>query len=206
MRHSRDILDDERVQCFLHQSPDQGLATNGLLQQFAPREDVALLPGAFNPLHPGHRRMSEIAAEILGTDVWFELSMENVDKAPLLPSEAIQRLRQFEHRDRIRLTNAATFAQKAKLVPDTCFVVGADTIARIADLRYYGGDIENRDRTIEVIMDHQCSFLVFGRLVGERFKSLHQLDLPRHLIEICQSVDEAVFRDDISSSELRQCE
>ena len=43
----------------------------------------AIFPGAFNPLHQGHLRMSEIAAKRLGVPVEFELSIENVDKPPL---------------------------------------------------------------------------------------------------------------------------
>lgn len=79
------IIDEKMIQVILDEYPEPVLTANGLLRQVAPREGVALLPGTFNPLHSGHRRMAEMAAEILRTDVWYELSIENVDKRRLPP-------------------------------------------------------------------------------------------------------------------------
>ncbi|HND56251.1 MAG TPA: hypothetical protein PLV92_27730, partial [Pirellulaceae bacterium] len=42
-----------------------------------------VFPGAFNPLHDGHRHMAKWASDHLGQPVAFELSIENVDKPPL---------------------------------------------------------------------------------------------------------------------------
>ncbi|MBN1393494.1 MAG: CinA family protein, partial [Pirellulales bacterium] len=41
-----------------------------------------VFPGAFNPLHSGHRRMFQIAGERLGRHGILELSIINVDKPP----------------------------------------------------------------------------------------------------------------------------
>ena len=55
----------------------------------------AILPGAFNPLHDGHRRMRADAERRLGMAVGFELCTANVDKPPLDFFEVQSRLRQF---------------------------------------------------------------------------------------------------------------
>ena len=46
-------------------------------------ENSSIFPGAFNPLHDGHREMVNIAREILGQSVTLELSIKNVDKPSL---------------------------------------------------------------------------------------------------------------------------
>ncbi len=43
---------------------------------------------AFHPLHDGHRKMAQVAADILNTDVEFELSVRNVDKPALTETVA----------------------------------------------------------------------------------------------------------------------
>ena len=56
----------------------------------------AIFPGAFHPLHAGHRRMAQIAREWLGMPVQFELSVFNVDKPPLNYWEISDRVQQFD--------------------------------------------------------------------------------------------------------------
>ena len=54
-----------------------------------------LLAGSFDPLHRGHEKLAEAAANILDAEVAFELSVENVDKPPLDESEVRTRTAQF---------------------------------------------------------------------------------------------------------------
>ncbi|OAI47992.1 hypothetical protein AYO44_08020, partial [Planctomycetaceae bacterium SCGC AG-212-F19] len=104
--------------------------TDGQLRRDAPPPAV-LLPGSFNPLHPGHCLLAEVAARMTGKPVAFELSGNNVDMPPLTAEEIRQRLRQFAWQAPVWLTRAPTFAEKAALFPGVLFVVGADTAARI---------------------------------------------------------------------------
>ena len=48
------------------------------------------------------------------------------------------------------------------------------------------------------------SFLVFGRLVGDQFTTLDEVDIPDSLRDLCTQVDEARFREDVSSTALRE--
>jgi nicotinic acid mononucleotide adenylyltransferase len=163
-----------------------------------------VFPGAFQPRHDGHRTMAQLASQILGQPVAHEISIENVDKPPLDFTSMRRRADQFNDDQRLWLTRAATFAEKAELFPGATFIVGADTISRIADSKYYGGDPQVRDAAVRSIVDHGCRFLVFGRRRGETFETLGDMELPEPLRSACQAVSESAFRSDVSSTELRR--
>jgi len=171
-----------------------------------PRDETAapraIFPGAFNPIHSGHRRMAALAAEKLGCPVTFELSITNVDKPPLDFIEIADRVQQFSG-DRLLLTRAPRFTDKARLAPGCTFVVGVDTIRRIGDPKYYAGSTTERDAAIAALAAAGCRFLVFGRSTQGTFELLSQANIPASLRSICNEVPESEFREDISSTELR---
>lgn len=164
-----------------------------------------VFPGAFNPPHLGHLRMAALAERRLGTPLTWELSIVNVDKPPLDFIEIrtrIHALRAEDHERPIALTSAPTFREKAALFPGATFVVGADTVLRVGDLRYYG-DAAARDRAVAEIAALSCRFLVFGRQSSAGFQTLGDLGLPRELRALCDEVPAADFREDVSSTQLR---
>ena len=169
--------------------------------QSAPR---ALFSGAFNPLHVGHQRMMAVAASALGTDVDFEISILNVDKPPLDYLEIGRRIDQFGADQRVWLSRTPTFVQKSKQFRGATFVVGIDTLRRIAAPRYYGGSQAECDKAIDTIAGRGCRFLVFGRSIGGSFIRLGDLGLPPALASICREVPESQFREDVSSTEIRR--
>ena len=163
----------------------------------------AVLPGAFNPLHHGHRGMRAHATARLGRAVAYELCIANVDKPALDYLEINARLAQFQP-DEVVVSNAPTFVEKAwALGGPVTFVVGADTIIRIAEPRYYGGHA-SRDAALAELEDAGCAFLVYGRVDDDgAFKTLADSSLPPALAALCEGVGEAEFRSDASSTALR---
>ena len=153
----------------------------------------AVFPGAFNPLHDGHREMAAVAAKLLETTVDFELSIQNVDKPEIPPGEVVRRAHQFADRQVLWMTRAATFAEKAAVFPQAVFVIGADTASRLANLWYYDGDLAARDTALAKIRSHDCRFLVFGRLVKNVYQSLGDLGLPDDWRALCQGGSEETF-------------
>ncbi len=164
---------------------------------------LVVFPGAFAPVHEGHRQIARLAHRRLGHDAFFELSITNVDKPPLDHAILEARLRDLAGQP-VVVTAAATFAEKARLFPGTTFVVGADTILRLADPCYCDHDPHEFTRQLNVIRSHQCRFLVFGRRVEGEFRTLPDMELPEPLRSISDFVSGEEFRVDISSSALRR--
>lgn len=167
---------------------------------------VGVFPGAFNPFHRGHREMASIARERLGGTIAIELSLLNVEKASITCDDANKQIRQIrsECDSPIIITTAPDFLSKSKLFPACAFVVGVDTILRVGDPRFYQFNEKLRDRSIEAIAAAGCRFLVFGRMVADRFLNGRTSQLPASLRSICEFVSEESFRVDISSTQLRR--
>ena len=98
----------------------------------------ALLPGSFNPMHAGHTELAQVAGDVLGAPVAYELSVSNVDKPPLAAGEVHRRLDQFQGVGTVVLTRAETFIKKSALFPGCGFAIGWDTVTRLIQPRYYG--------------------------------------------------------------------
>ena len=161
--------------------------------------------------------MAEIAATRLGRPVDWEISAANVDKPALSADELQPRIKQLARillkskapAVTIWITMAPTFAEKADIFHGATFIVGADTIRRIADLRYYDHDPKKMSVGIRRLVESGSRFLVFGRIDQtpqsqvREFQSLDGIVLPEELRAICDSVDESEFREDIASRDLR---
>ena len=165
-----------------------------------PHDGGLLLSGSFNPLHEGHARMLEVAEQVTGRQGAYELSMLNPDKPSLDYHEVGTRLAQFD--EPVWLTRLPTFAQKAAHFPGTVFAVGIDTITRIDAVRYYT-DERGRDLAMADLARHGCEFLVFGRVDAGQFVQLDDLELSPTLRAMCKAVPAEMFREDISSTQLR---
>ena len=69
------------------------------------------------------------------------MSRQNVDKPALTDDEISRRIAQFHGRAGLWITHSSRFFEKAADFPGATFVVGADTAARLVDVRYYEGDV-----------------------------------------------------------------
>ena len=162
----------------------------------------ALLPGSFRPLHDGHRQLAHTAARRLGCEVHFELSFTNVDKPDLTEDELTRRLGQFVGLAPVWVTRAAAFEKKADLFPGAVFVLGHDTALRLIDPKYYGGETA-RDAALRKLLDRGCRVLVGGRMDEAGMFRVWD-DLRPTFRDLFETIPEADFRADISSTELRK--
>ncbi len=163
-----------------------------------------VFPGAFNPLHQGHRQMIEVARSLVPGPVLLEISAFNVDKPPLDYLEMRARAAGVAGEFPLTFTNAATFVEKSALFNGAIFMVGSDTLERIGEPRYYQNSVPLRDLALSRLAASDIQFLVFGRKTADRFIGLDEIEIPPVLRRLCQGVPEARFRVDISSSALRQ--
>jgi Cytidylyltransferase-like len=164
---------------------------------------AGLLCGAFNPLHDGHRELRTVAERLLAGTVGYELSAHNVDKPSLPHGEMLARCRQFE-KAVLAITAAPTFVQKASLLPETTFVVGIDTAVRIIDPRFYEASTAQMHNALSTIRDQSCRFLVAGRVIGGKFATLSDIELPAAFADLFVEIAETDFRSDLSSTGLRR--
>lgn len=167
-----------------------------------PPEPRVLFPGSFNPVHAGHRAMAAIAEQMLGAPCHFEISIDNVEKPTLDYLQIAQRRGGLPETAPVWLTRAVTFVRKAMLFPGVTFVVGIDTLVRIGEERFYGSAAE-RDAAIEQIAALGCRFLVFGRTLDGQFQTVDDVSIPTSLAALCRQVPAEVFREDLSSTDLR---
>lgn len=196
----RVVQQSESAPVYISNSPDESEPSSDLL-----------FPGAFNPMHDGHREMAKMASTLGDQAVVLEVSIENVDKPTLSQTDCICRILPLLFEFPVLLTAAATFVEKS-YKEDITFVVGADTIARIGEERYYNDEF-TVDDAISVFSAKSIRFVVFGREMSDsqhtgaeingHFQSLDSLGLPSKLTELCHSVDESSFRSDLSSRDLR---
>jgi hypothetical protein len=198
-------LSDDLFSAFLR-GEEQAVCVemDGRVRVQGPRP-AALLPGSFNPLHEGHRKLAELARQLVGGPAAFEMTVINADKPPLPEEEVRRRLAQFTWQAPLWLTRVPTFAEKARLFPGVVFVVGADTAARIVQPRFYGDSVERQNQALASIRDAGCRFLVAGRVDDQdRFTCLEDLNIPAEFRDLFSAIPEDRFRIDLSSTLLRQ--
>jgi hypothetical protein len=145
--------------------------------------------------------MAEYGAKITGKPTLLELSVSNVDKPQLDYISIKERLDSIAAANAsyiagTQLTAAPLFAMKARLFPGRTFLVGMDTINRIADPKYYttpfafAGAVETFDECF-------TKFLVFNRLGVEP-----AFDLLKDFVTIAP--DTEFTSTGLSSTQIRQ--
>lgn len=169
-------------------------------------ERKIILPGSFNPLHEGHIRLLEVASSLVENGYpCFEISAINADKPPLTISQIKERVKQFEKvGNTVIISNQPFFYKKAELFPGSALVVGADTVVRLLNPKYYDGSYDKMIQTLLQCKNTGCLFIVGGRNVDGVFKVLEDIGIPDVLKDMFISIPADKFRMDISSTEIRK--
>ncbi|KAG2501910.1 hypothetical protein HYH03_000408 [Edaphochlamys debaryana] len=182
----------------------------------APRKGRVYLPGSFNPLHIGHRKLLQAAVAAVRKEEGdhiegaFEITIENPDKGLLEEGEVRRRVAQFVDLGLpVVVTRCPLFTLKAGLLPRSYFVVGYDTAVRLVLPKYYKDSYTQMLLDFEGLRQAGCSFVVAGRkdAASGSFLSLADVDMPPELADLFPpslALSEESFRLDISSTELRQ--
>ena len=97
----------------------------------------AIISGSFNPLHKGHIELYKFSKTLFSSDVFFEISIPNVDKSNLLEKDLNLRVSQFKNNYPLLITNSSKFHMKSELFKETNFIIGIDTAMRLFDKKYY---------------------------------------------------------------------
>ena len=162
-----------------------------------------IFPGSFNPFHSGHNSMSELAEKKTGLGLAYEICIQNADKPPLSYHEIEKTINQFNHGHEWVLTKAGKFTDKAALFPNSVFIIGADTLTRILDEKFY---LNRQDmlNQLDLFNSHNINFLVFGRKIKNNFIDLDSVTIPEHIDKRFSGFGEEIFRDDISSTLIRK--
>ena len=164
---------------------------------------VAVLSGAFNPLHLGHIELARAANAHLCRSVVFELPVLNADKGTLSHTEICRRTAQFHPPWHLELTRQPLFTQKAILFKDSVFVVGYDTALRLMQSRYYEDNENKMHSALATIEEAGCRFLVAGRHWQGRFRTSTDISIPARFSALFEELPESNFRLDTSSTEAR---
>ncbi|RLN53070.1 hypothetical protein BBJ29_002062 [Phytophthora kernoviae] len=179
--------------------------------------------GSFNPLHMGHVELAQVAQQLMRSrtgiemPLAFELAVANADKGAIESSMISARVAQFSRDNSLGLgvwpvlvTNATLFGQKAEILPGCTFIIGADTAIRIVDKKYYDMDEHKMVLALDRIARNGCCFVVAGRFDGKtekRFVTAEEVleqFVPAEFRHLFILLPEAKFRNDMSSTEIRQ--
>ena len=174
--------------------------TSAKFEEIPERHSNYVFPGSFNPIHSQHIEMFKKVRKLTGEYPILEMCLRNVDK-PFLDYQTIDErtsgilnseIGPFV--DDIWYTTTPKFVEKAEAFPGKTFVIGFDTLLRLADLKYCGGKQKLYDKEIAKIKANDCRFLVFHRIIDGVCSTKKDFKkLPKNLRKLVTLVSENEF-------------
>jgi len=140
----------------------------------------------------------------------LEIAVRNVDKPPVDYIDLHDRITSIAQAPGMAgvpvwLTRFPRFADKSDFFRGVTFVVGTDTLKRIATGLYYQDAIASTQAAVERLTGNGCRFLCYARRNADgELETAETLDLPDSLRQIVDFVPASEFCDDISSTQLRK--
>lgn len=191
------------------------LHRDGSVSQTLSPEIRGIFPGSFAPIHEGHCQMVDFARRRLGGEIALELSILNADKPPLDYVSIQERLARIFSEPKftgntVLLTGLPFFELKSQHFSNQTFLVGMDTLERIGNPKYHSGEAFLLEKSLTNLQKHGTRFLVFGRqksLDGKKtFETFRPSAFPPLLSRLCAGINADEFRNDLSSTEIREKE
>lgn len=163
----------------------------------------ALMPGAFNPPHPGHLGMADEVEAHHHLPVAFYVTAKAPHKAELTVQELLQRAKLLRGHDAFFTRGEALYIEKARRFPGRPIVMGTDALARMLDPSW-GPDVRAMLFEFAALGTH---FLVSPRPVNGRMLALDDaLDSGNVDCELRGMFTELAPGPDVSSTALRMAE
>lgn len=160
-----------------------------------------LYPGSYNPLHYGHLKAARAVEKMSGKRVVYHVTADHPAKGTLSVEEIDRRLRQFSGIGPVLLTKGdSLYVQKARQFPGFGFIVGADAVLGLCDLKYYGGDRQAMYAALTELIELGTRFYVVGRMVNGHYMEATEAPIPPEFRHLCIPVP---GRWDVASSQLR---
>ncbi|CAB9497406.1 expressed unknown protein [Seminavis robusta] len=161
-------------------------------------DNCLIMPGSFNPPHPGHVGLARAAIAKMSTGdessssvpLVFELSITNADKPAMEADEVARRVSLFRdvmpdgQQWGILLTSAPLFSDKIRALQQYytptdasnkwSFVIGTDTMVRVLNSKYYNDSYE---QMLQAQRSMGAGFVVGGRLNQDKQKQQQQTNI-----------------------------
>jgi len=105
-----------------------------------PPDKMVLMPGSYNPPHPGHIGLSKVVAGKSKLPCIFHVTSDGPHKKALTLQDLLKRSRMLRGHDRLFTRGDALYLDKARRFPGTPIAMGSDSLQRMLDPKW-GQDV-----------------------------------------------------------------
>lgn len=125
--------------------------------------DWAIFPGAFNPVHFGHKNLvKEVVEKTHCNGVLYTISINSPHKPKLLVGDILRRSKLLEGVHRL-FDNEPLYLDKVKNWPTKYFIIGSDALERLLDPKWG----PNTEEVLEGFKKNQIKFFVSVRILND---------------------------------------